>query len=384
MNPSFGVSSTIRAALRAKVDLDVGDWATFDIADWNQDGSMDLVVGALDGKVCVCLNRRATGEPDLAAPAVVQEGGGDLLVSSGRSSVDVCDFNQDGRKDLVLGNTDAQVIFYPNKGTNAAPAFDSHELLVAVAGGSRSRPCVADFNADGVPDVLLGNVDGLVRYYLGALADDSGIIGNTTVFPSISTVTNRRAVSFVMSEDGSIESITIYHQGGTGNAILAVYGNAAGQPGNRLGVTDSTSDQQDRGLADDPVGEPANVWPARRSGWPGLREDPATPMDSRTPTRAISTATWSDAMPASFGASNSYNGRYSIYANYSPTRVDKTLGNTTVFPNISTVTNRRAVSFVMSEDGSIESITIYHQGGTGNAILAVYGNAAGQPGAGWE
>ena len=382
-NPSFGSSSTIQAGNPgAKVDLDVGDRATFDIVDWNNDGAADLVAGALDGKVRVYLNRQTTGEPDLASPILVQEGSSDLLVPSGRSSVDVHDLNGDGRKDLLLGNTDAQVIFYPNVGTNAAPVFNAHEILLAIAGGSRSRPFMADFNADGVPDVLVGNVDGLVRYYLGAVdGDDPDDREHDGVLEYIGSC-QPPGGSLCDERDGSLESISIYHQGGTGNAILAVYGDAGGLPGARLGVTDSTLINSTEGWQTISLQSPVAV-SAGQTIWLAwvFENDPGMRWTAGTPGRAMSTATWSGGMPTSFGASSSYNGIYSIYANYSPESADKTVGNTTVFSNISQVANRRAVPYVMSEDGSIESISIYHQGGTGNAILAVYGDAGGLPGA---
>ncbi len=194
------------------------------------------------------LNRTTTGEPDLASPVIVQEGTGDLVVSSGRSSVDVCDFNGDGRKDLVLGNTDAQLVFYPNVGTDEAPVFDGHETILATTGGVRSRPFVTDINGDGTVDALLGASDGLVRQYLGASSDTdyqaefvvSSTVGHTTVFSNVSAVANRRAIPAVAGQAGTLDSITIYHQGGTGHAILAVYSDASGLPGTLLGVTSST------------------------------------------------------------------------------------------------------------------------------------------------
>ena len=86
----------------------------------------------------------------------------------------VVDLNDDGRKDLVLGNTEGQLVFYPNVGTDAAPLFDGSQLLEAdgetidLSGIPRSRPSVADVNGDGVPDLLVGAADGLVRQYLGS------------------------------------------------------------------------------------------------------------------------------------------------------------------------------------------------------------------------
>ncbi len=384
-NPAFMSGSLIQAGdPGAEIDVDVGDRATFDIIDWNNDGAMDLVAGGLDGKVRVYLNRQASGVPDLASPVFVLEAGADLVVPYGRSSVDVCDFNLDGAKDLLLGNTNAELVYYPNVGTDAAPVFNDHQLVGAITGGSRSRPFVGDFNGDGTVDVLVGNVDGLVRYYICSPSTPAEeMIGYTTVFQNISTIANRRAVAVTASQAGTIESISIYHQGGTGHAILAVYGDTAGKPGTRLGITASTVINSTEGWQTIALQSPVTV-SADQTIWLAFvfENDPGLRWTTGTPGRAISSATWSGGMPDSFGTSTTeVNSVYSVYATYSTQQqADPTVGYTTVFQNISTVANRRAVAVVVSQAGTIESISIYHNGGTGQAILAVYDDTAGKPG----
>ena len=65
-------------------------------------------------------------------------------------------------------------------------------------------------------------------------------IGNTEVFATISTVANRRAMPYTMPEDGSIQSISIYHEGGSGDLLLAVYSDVNDLPGQRLAITEET------------------------------------------------------------------------------------------------------------------------------------------------
>jgi len=164
----------------AKNDVDVGFRATLDIVDWNNDGRYDLVLGDLDGNVRVLTNEADSGAPDFRNQAVVLDVAAGLGVPSGRSSVAVADLNGDGRKDLVVGNTEGQLLFYPNTASDAAPQFafsqriESDGTEVDLSGTPRSRPSVGDFNNDGTSDILVGAADGLVRLYAGSSGSGSG------------------------------------------------------------------------------------------------------------------------------------------------------------------------------------------------------------------
>ena len=82
---------------------------------------------------------------------------------------------------------------------------------------------------------------------------------------------------------------------------------------------------------------------------------------------------WSGGMPNPFGSSTQNNYIYSIYATYYPTELGtSTVGNTTVFGTTTTTANRRAMPFTMPQGGTIESISIYHEGGTGEMLLGGY------------
>jgi hypothetical protein len=160
----------------AKTDLDVGDRAAFDVCDWNEDGRFDLVVGGLDGQVRVVLNSGTANTPDFRGELPLFVAGDELVASTGRASVSVGDLDADGRKDVVLGNTEGELLFYRNVGSNADPQFDAMEKLgteqgaIDLSGSARSRPCLADVNGDGRLDLLVGSADGTVRSYLSQFA----------------------------------------------------------------------------------------------------------------------------------------------------------------------------------------------------------------------
>jgi hypothetical protein len=143
-----------------------------------------------------------------------------------------------------------------------------------------------------------------------------GNVGNTTIFGSISTTPNRRAMPFTMPEDGTISSVTMYHEGGSGSMILAVY-DGGSSPQNRLGVTAETTVNSTAGwqtinlISSTYVAGGTTIWLA----WvyesiPGVR------YETGTPGRAQSADLWAGGMTDPFGSSTQADFIYSIYATY--------------------------------------------------------------------
>ncbi len=217
----------------------------------------------------------------------------------------------------------------------------------------------------------------------GSICDDTW--GYTNVFSSTSTSASRRALPVTATESGSIESIAIYHNGGTGNMILGVYSDASALPGTRIGVTSSTPVSASEGWQKVNLTGPVSVTPGQTVWLAWVFENnPGIRYTAGTPGRAASTATWSGGMPASFGTSSTADYIYSIYCCYSPgpppLLCDNTWGNTDIYNFNSGANDRRAIPVTASESGLLESIVLYHNGGTGNMLMGVYDDASGAPG----
>lgn len=140
-------------------DFDCGDTSFPAVCDWNNDGRKDLLTGEDSGRVVLMINEGTNADPLFNSSAFVKDGSGDLKVSM-RSNPAVADWNRDGKKDLVVGEEFGYIYFYENKGSDAAPIFSGGVKLQA--GGqdidvdSRARPDVTDWDGDGVLDILCG------------------------------------------------------------------------------------------------------------------------------------------------------------------------------------------------------------------------------------
>jgi len=123
------------------------------VADWNNDGKKDLVIGFSDGSLRLYLNEGNESAPIFGEGAYLQVAGANLAVCGDAVPV-VADFNGDGRKDLLVGSSAGEVALYLNVAEDAAPAFAAVQGLVAGLSGAVA-PMFVDWDADGKRDLLL-------------------------------------------------------------------------------------------------------------------------------------------------------------------------------------------------------------------------------------
>jgi DNA-binding beta-propeller fold protein YncE len=123
------------------------------VADWNNDGKKDLVIGFSDGSLRLYLNEGSESAPFFGEGAYLQVAGTNLAVCGDAVPV-VADFNDDGKKDLLVGSSAGEVALYLNVAEDAAPAFAAVQGLVAGLSGAVA-PMFIDWDADGKRDLLL-------------------------------------------------------------------------------------------------------------------------------------------------------------------------------------------------------------------------------------
>ncbi len=138
--------------------------ATVFAYDWDADGDLDLLLGR--SRYCLVPNEGTCQSP-LFGDAVDLQAGGQPMASGYVPPV-MADWDGDGLDDLLLGHQQG-IVWCHNIGTRSVPSFQAPQLLLSskawqatgerVAGRPR-RPqaiCVADFNGDGRADLLLGD-----------------------------------------------------------------------------------------------------------------------------------------------------------------------------------------------------------------------------------
>jgi hypothetical protein len=153
-------------------EITPGSIATAFAVDWDSDGRLDLVLGNVMGEVHLARNVSSGGKLCFEQPQKIDLA--DPREDKRDSGPVAADWDGDGRFDLVVGMEDGSVCWFHNTGELGRPSFSAGKCLVPASPlaartddargphdcGQRTKVCVADYNDDGRPDLLVGDMGG--------------------------------------------------------------------------------------------------------------------------------------------------------------------------------------------------------------------------------
>ena len=86
------------------------------------------------------------------------------------------DWNEDGKKDIITGSDNGRVYVYINKGTNHEPVFDG-SMVTGAEIMKFSKPYVVDYNNDGKKAVLVGARSGEISIFINKGTNKQPVFG---------------------------------------------------------------------------------------------------------------------------------------------------------------------------------------------------------------
>ncbi|MCK5067641.1 MAG: VCBS repeat-containing protein [Bacteroidales bacterium] len=152
------------------------------VYDWDFDEDPDIIVGKEDGRVVLIENKGLDqlGQPILAQPEYFKQKA-EYVKCGALSTPCSYDWDDDGDEDIIAGNTAGFVEFIENLDGEDPPKWSAPERLktnnktfrimagpkLSIQGPAEEKwgytvPFVADWNMDGLPDIVLNSIIGKI------------------------------------------------------------------------------------------------------------------------------------------------------------------------------------------------------------------------------
>jgi uncharacterized protein (DUF2141 family) len=209
-NALNGTAFTLVSATFSSID--VGTSSAPALTDLDGDALLDLLVGKPDGTL-------SRYEQSAANSATF------TLVTASFNTIDVgddavpalTDLDGDGRLDLLVGQADGTITHYEQNAANAAGFTLVAASFNTIDVGSNSAPALADIDGDGLLDLLVGRLDGKLSHYAQNAVNSLAFTVVSTAFNTSMDLGDNAAPAFTDVDGDGLLDLLIGELTGTLN-----------------------------------------------------------------------------------------------------------------------------------------------------------------------
>jgi hypothetical protein len=210
-----------------KIDhpVETGDgWFWPYLSDFDQDGDIDVLFGDWHGTIWFHRNNGSADKPDfdVAGYRLKMTDGKEIKVGpidkditkdfqalqGARTTFSVADFDADGLSDLVIGDTYGMIRCYRNAGTKTDPVFDPALQVADLK--TRLMVDTTDWDSDGKPDIIGGS--NTIRVFLNQ-SEKGKVKFGEGIDPKLPPVKSPRTAMADINHDGDEDLVMSTGQG---------------------------------------------------------------------------------------------------------------------------------------------------------------------------
>jgi uncharacterized protein (DUF2141 family) len=148
--------------------INIGIYSAPTFADLDADGDLDALIGEYDGILNYYKNTGSSSNPVYSLQTGTANPFNGISVGN-YSTPTLADLDADGDLDALIGEYDGILNYYKNTGSSSNPVYTEQTGTAnpfnGINVGSYSTPTLADLDGDGDLDALIGEYDGNLNYY---------------------------------------------------------------------------------------------------------------------------------------------------------------------------------------------------------------------------
>ncbi|MDC0274423.1 FG-GAP-like repeat-containing protein [Planctomycetaceae bacterium] len=184
--------------------IDLGHHVVTRCYDWDQDGNLDLLVGGGDGRLWLYRNSGTRQKALFEAKKPISAGGRDRWGDS-YTGVVLINLVGNALPDLAVCHSGKEVTIHQNVGTAKSPKFAEAGVTSQVQENCQGRFDVADWDGDGLADLVTGSFGGKLEWYRNEGKTDTPTFGPGKPFFDLNLAYNSHPRIVDFNQDGRLD-----------------------------------------------------------------------------------------------------------------------------------------------------------------------------------